>query len=98
MAPPLGEEDPMAAAGRRIDQGMADALKRFAGRILVVLSDHDLTAARYAEVITRSSCWQALLRNGQAVRLAAVDADHTFSGRDSHRALARDIVGWMRLS
>jgi uncharacterized protein len=92
---PLVAEDPVAAAGRRIDHGMADALDRFTGRILVILSGRDLTAARYAEIIAGSARWRALLRSGQALRLAAVNSDHTFSGRASHEALVSDIVSWM---
>ena len=94
--PELIAEDSVAVAGRRIDQGMADALDRFTGRILLVLSDRDLTAARYAEVVHGSSRWRALLRGGKAVRIVASAADHTFSGRASHAALVSDIIGWMR--
>lgn len=89
-------EDLAMKAGARIDVAMTKALDAFTGRILLVLSGRDLTAAQYANVVARSPRWRMLLRSGQAVRLALPDADHTFSRRDLRDALARDLVAWLR--
>lgn len=88
--------DPAAEAGLRIDSAMAQALDAYSGRILLVLSGRDRTAAQYSDIVAQSLRWRALLRGGQAVRLAVPDADHTFSRRAQGDALARDVITWLR--
>src|SRR5262252_1674005 len=88
-------EDPAIEAGSRIDRAMKQGLDEFTGRVLLVLSGRDLTAARYSDLVARSACWQALLRNGRAARVLMPDADHTFSRRELRDALAREVLGWL---
>jgi hypothetical protein len=87
--------DPVAEAGARIDRAMAQSLDRFAGRILLVLSGQDRTAAQYADLVASSPRWQALFHNGRATRLDLPEADHTFSRREQHDSLVRSMLDWL---
>ena len=90
--------DAAAEAGERIDYAMAQALDVFTGRVLLVLSGRDRTAAQYSDVVARSPRWHSLLRAGRATRLAMPGADHTFSRRELRDALARQMVAWLQSS
>jgi len=95
-AMPETAANPAALASARLDSAMTQALDVFAGRILLVLSGRDLTAAQYSDVVAASSRWRGLLRSGQADRLALPDADHTFSRRELRDTLAADLLAWLR--
>jgi uncharacterized protein len=65
-------------------------LREFTGRILLILSGHDLTAKEFDEAIRRARGWQRLCAEPRVTRYDLLDADHTFS-----RAIWRDqVAGW----
>ena len=58
---------------------MADALRAFAGPVLLVLSEHDLTAREFADYAGSDARWQGLLGQANVTRTDIAGADHTFS-------------------
>jgi uncharacterized protein len=69
---------------------MAADLREFTGRILLILSGHDLTAKEFDEAIRTAKCWQWLCAEPHVTRRDLLDADHTFS-----RAVWRDqVAAW----
>ena len=66
---------------------MATGLRAFAGPVLLLLSDRDLTAKEFVEYADSNAAWNGLLASGNVERQAVADADHTFSS-----ARARDEV------
>ena len=77
---------------------MADGLRRFEGRVLVILSEKDLTAREFEETVTRSAAWRKLLAQKRVSSLRLGHADHTFSRRewcDRVAAWTRDwVTSW----
>jgi exosortase A-associated hydrolase 1 len=73
---------------------MLEGAKRFRGPVLVVISEHDLTAAEFVE-LSGTPHWQAALgRPGvSTVRLAG--ADHTFSDRSALERANEQFRGWL---
>jgi exosortase A-associated hydrolase 1 len=58
---------------------MADALRAFAGPVLLVLSEHDLTAREFADYAGSDARWRGLLEQVNVTRADIAGADHTFS-------------------
>ncbi len=58
---------------------MADALRRYTGRVLLILSGADFTAKEFVEHVGADAAWSGLLRRANLRRLDIPAADHTFS-------------------
>jgi exosortase A-associated hydrolase 1 len=56
-----------------------DALQRFEGPVLLVLSGRDLTASEFKAVVRKSAAWRELLASERVTRRDLEEADHTFS-------------------
>jgi len=78
--------------GRGLPERMANGFKRFSGRVLLVLSGADLTAAEFKEAVRCSQLWQRLLEDDRVSQRELEEADHIFS-----RKVWRDQVAhWTR--
>lgn len=71
-------------------------LRRFPGRVLVVLSGADLTAQEFAGLAQSSPAWRALLAERRVTRHQLPGADHTFSQRAWQDEAAARVCDWMR--
>jgi exosortase A-associated hydrolase 1 len=89
--PAPADNAPAALPGR-----MADALARFRGRVLVMLSGADLTAQEFAGVVDGSPAWRRLLAAPRFTRHLLPGADHTCSRRAWHEQVARWTCDWLR--
>jgi exosortase A-associated hydrolase 1 len=69
------------AKNQSLPDRMADALRRFDGRVLLLLSGNDLTAKEFSDLEQGSSKWAALLSESRVTRFALAEANHTFSLR-----------------
>jgi len=79
-----------------LGERMADSLRRFAGRTLVILSGKDLTAAEFLEVTRNSASWQRELESPTVEVRLIQQADHTFSNA-KHRSRMEDwTVKWVK--
>jgi exosortase A-associated hydrolase 1 len=71
-------------------------LRRFDGKVLVVLSGADLTAQEFADLGGASVQWRQLLASPHVTRHELAGADHTFSRRAWHDTVAAWTRDWIR--
>jgi exosortase A-associated hydrolase 1 len=75
---------------------MADAWRAFAGPILLVLSERDLTAQEFIEYVRSNSRWIGLLERGNVEQHRISGADHTFSTARFRGEVEARTLDWMR--
>jgi exosortase A-associated hydrolase 1 len=90
-----------AAATRRTAAGtlperMEDGLRRFRGRVLLILSGKDLTADEFRGMVSRSQRWTRLLADARVTRRDLVEANHTFSRREWRDQVAHWTAEWVK--
>lgn len=78
-----------------LESDMARALENFAGKVLVILSGNDLTAAEFKDSVARSPRWRKLMDQTRVSRHDLPDADHTFSRRDWRNQVAEWTIDWI---
>jgi exosortase A-associated hydrolase 1 len=88
-AAPRGEEAPLP-------DRMEDGLRRFSGRVLLILSGKDLTADEFRGVVSRSERWKNLLRDARVTHHELPEANHTFSRREWRDQVARWTADWVK--
>lgn len=88
-----------AAAPRReagtLPERMEQGLRRFRGRVLLILSGKDLTADEFRGVVSRSQRWTRLLADARVTRRELAEANHTFSRREWRDQVARWTAEWV---
>jgi exosortase A-associated hydrolase 1 len=75
---------------------MEDALRRFRGRVLIILSGNDLTAKEFEAVVAHSSAWQLLLGDKRVTQYRLPEANHTFARREWRDQVALWTEGWVK--
>ena len=75
---------------------MEHALRRFNGRVLLILSGKDLTADEFRGVVSGSERWKALLADARVTQRELPEANHTFSRREWRDQVARWTTEWMK--
>jgi exosortase A-associated hydrolase 1 len=83
-------------AGQALPARMEAALRRFHGRVLLILSGNDLTAQEFRNLVAASSSWQQLLASERITRHDLPEANHTFARRDWRDQVARWTDAWIR--
>lgn len=83
-----------AAASGFIDE-MAQGFARFRGRILLFISERDLTASEFTNLCSSSRRWRSALRRPQVELRRLVGADHTFSNRRHLDAANAACIEWL---
>jgi exosortase A-associated hydrolase 1 len=74
---------------------MQEGLQRFARPVLIVISERDLTAKEFTDLVAQSPDWRALVGR-RDVRLVEVrGADHTFSSEASHLVAIGHALNWL---
>jgi uncharacterized protein len=81
---------------RPLPDRMTNGLQRFRGRVLIVLSGKDYTAAEFRDVTARSARWQEALRANPLEMVELADADHTFSKAAWRDMVAQATRRWLR--
>ncbi|MGH8769558.1 MAG: hydrolase 1, exosortase A system-associated [Burkholderiales bacterium] len=75
---------------------MLQGLQRFRGRVLLILSGNDLTAAEFNDLVAKSREWRDLLHAPRVTRRELIEANHTFA-REEWRAQVEDwTLEWMQ--
>lgn len=83
--------DPRHGSPGYIDR-MLDGLKRFGGKVQIILSGQDLTAAEFVSLTENDKAWRKARQHSRVVVATLKEANHTFSSRSW-----RDQVGqWTR--
>jgi len=75
---------------------MEDALRRFQGRVVLILSGNDHTAQEFKDVVAKSSRWRRLLAGDRVTRYDLPEANHTFARRDWRDQVARWTEAWVK--
>ena len=83
-------------AGLPLPQRMLRGMQRFNGRVLLILSGDDLTAAEFRNLVAASPEWQQQMQ-GQTVQVQELkQANHTFSRRDWREQVERWTIDWVK--
>jgi hypothetical protein len=75
---------------------MEDGLRKFHGRVLLILSGNDLTAQEFKDVVARSHRWRQLLAGDRITRCDLPEANHTFARRDWRDQVERWTEAWVK--
>ena len=75
---------------------MEEGLRKFHGRVLLILSGNDLTAQEFNDVVARSRRWRRLLAGDRVTRYDLPEANHTFARRDWRNQVERWTEAWVR--
>ena len=84
-----------AGAEARLPDRMREALRRYDGKALLVLSGNDLTAQEFKDAVAGSAAWQALLEQPRISRCDLAEANHTFSTRAWRDRVAEWTRDWV---
>lgn len=90
--------DTRAAQLASFQDRMADAVRGFAGPILVILSGRDLTAKEFREYASTDPRWRDLLDRPTVERREVPEADHTFSSAEWRAMAATTTRDWLEKS
>jgi exosortase A-associated hydrolase 1 len=85
-----------ASKSARFQDLMAAGMNSFAGPVLILLSEHDLTAKEFLEFAESNSSWAGLLARANIERNNIPHADHTFSTAGSREDAENRTVDWLR--
>lgn len=77
---------------------VAEGLRRFQGRCLLLMSGFDLIAREFDAVTGASRAWSGLLQDERLTRIDIEGADHTFSREVWKQAAADRIACWLEAS
>ena len=91
---------PTSAADKSLafQEGMAEGLRRFSGRVLLVLSGRDFTAKEFQEYIAASSAWSGLIGAENVHQVEIQDADHTFSSQELRVRVEDETLAFLQRS
>lgn len=85
-----------SAAPVSLPDRMLREMRRYGGRVLVVLSGDDVTAAEFKDLTNGSRAWRALLEVPRVQRFELAEANHTFARRAWRDHVAKQTEIWMR--
>jgi hypothetical protein len=71
------------------------SLKAFPGRVLLVLSGNDLTAAEFKDSVKGSRAFSRLLRDRRFTTAHLEESDHTFSRREWRNRVVDATLAWL---
>jgi exosortase A-associated hydrolase 1 len=91
-----GAVEKMPTGEAPLPDRMEDALRRFQGRVLFILSGNDLTAQEFKDLVAGSHRWRRLLEEKRVTRHELPEANHTFSRRDWREQVARWTEAWVK--
>jgi exosortase A-associated hydrolase 1 len=74
---------------------MLDGLARFRGRVLLILSGNDLTAAEFCDRVRATPRWRALLGRETVTRRELAGATHTFSSHEWRAQVSAWTTEWL---
>lgn len=94
----LGDKGPIKAkepSESCYQQRMFEGLRKYPGRVLLVLSGNDLTAKAFSQQLAQDSAWAQLVEERSVSRVCLESADHTFSTRQAKDWLARQTQAFV---
>jgi len=91
-----GRGDASASAVTTFQDRMAEGFRSFAGPILILLSERDLTAKEFIEYVRSDARWSALITRANVERHDVADSDHTFSTARWRGEVETLTLDWLR--
>jgi uncharacterized protein len=92
---PSGAGGPAAGEAPLPDR-MEDGLRKFRGKVLLILSGNDLTAQEFESVVANSGRWRSLLEDARVTRHRLAEANHTFARREWRDQVERWTEAWVK--
>lgn len=80
---------------RPFQDRMAEGLKQFSGRVLLILSGEDYTAKEFLEYAGSNKAWSGLVSADRISRVDLPDADHTFSAQALRLQVEDATLDWL---
>jgi len=80
---------------RGFQDRMAQGLRGFRGRVLLLLSETDLTAQEFQEQALNQAAWVEAMLQASVTRCVLPLADHTCSSLESTRRLEAETLNWL---
>ena len=74
---------------------MAEGLRQFPGKTMLILSGQDYTAKEFLEYVGSSTRWAGLIEPDRIHRVDIPDADHTFSSREQRSRVENETLQWL---
>ncbi len=87
---------PPAPASASFQDRMAQAWRAFPGPILLLLSQHDLTAQEFQDTLQSNAAWERHAPNRAATPIHLVGADHTCSQPAALAQNEAEVLSWMQ--
>jgi exosortase A-associated hydrolase 1 len=84
-----------AVGGGRFQDRMVEGLRRFQGRVLLLISGRDLTAAEFTDLCGVDERWRAELARPGVERRDYPESDHTFSDARGLAASVEHCTAWL---
>jgi exosortase A-associated hydrolase 1 len=75
---------------------MFEGYRRFKGKVLLILSENDLTAREFADLVASDSKWRSLIEDSRTSRFDIRGANHTFSSREWRDRVETLTMEWVR--
>jgi len=86
---------PSDSGGGAFQDRMLHALAGFPGRVLLLLSGRDLTAAEFTDLCQTDTRWQAVLARPNVEQRNYPGSDHTFSDAEGLASAIADCKAWL---
>jgi len=86
---------PREEDNRPFPDRMLSGLKDFSGRALLIMSQNDLVAREFDDLVARDKDWKNTLRDKGAERIDIAGSDHTFSTESWRMAAAVATSTWL---
>ena len=90
-----GTSDHAEGEIRSFQDRMAEGLRQFSGRVLLILSGEDYTAKEFLEYAGANAAWAGLLDTDRISRVEPPDADHTFSAQALRLKVEDATLDWL---
>jgi hypothetical protein len=74
---------------------MAHGWQALEGKMMLILSEHDLTAQEFVEHAKTHPAWRGLLSRSGVTQHAVRGADHTFSSTSAQREVQAVVLAWL---
>lgn len=81
---------------RPFQESMADGLRHFPGKALLILSGQDYTAKEFLQFSGTNAAWMGLLDSVKVKRVDFPEADHTFSSALLRSQVENETLRWLR--
>jgi len=94
----LGQASSRVGSGPHLafQERMAQGMRHFPGRMLLLLSENDYTAKEFLEYTANSEAWRGVLDRTCLTRVNIENADHTFASKAWRGAAEKTCIDWLR--